>query len=169
MKTLFFVFAALISTHAFAGHDMPPVKVSPQFENMKALLGTWEGTTTMGGKTENMKVIYELTSGGTAIVEKMSPGTPHEMVTVYANRGNKVHGTHYCMLGNQPEFDMKKSDKNHFVFEMSGMKGITDKNEMHMHGVALTVDGNKLKQEWTNFMKGKKGETAIFEFTKSKQ
>jgi len=55
-----------------AGKDhMAPAKVSPAFEKMKGLVGTWEGKNSMHGKEETTKVIYELTSGGTAIVEKI--------------------------------------------------------------------------------------------------
>lgn len=49
---------------------------------------------------------------------------------------------------------------------MTGTEGISSKKEMHMHGVTLNVAGSKLKQTWTNFKDGKKGENAVFEFTK---
>jgi hypothetical protein len=63
---------------------------------------------------------------------------------------------------------LKKADAGSFVFEMEGMKGISDKNELHMHAVTLTVAGDKLKQEWTNYKDNKKGDVAVFEFTKKK-
>ena len=134
---------------------------------MKALVGTWEGTTKMEGKEMPIKVTYALTSGGTALVETMGPGSPMEMITVYANRGNNVNATHFCMLGNQPEMKLKKSGGDQFVFEMDGTKGISNKKEMHMRGVTLTLTGNKLKQDWSNYKDGKKGDHAIFEFTKT--
>ena len=149
-------------------HDMPTPKVSKNFESLKGLLGTWEGTTKMEGKDQPATVTYELTSGGTAIEEKLMPGTPHEMLTVYANQGDQVSVTHYCMLGNQPQMKLKKADSGVFEFEMEGTKGIADKNEMHMHAIKLIHDGDKLKQEWTNYNKGKKAEMAVFEFTKKK-
>jgi hypothetical protein len=168
MKFILMAVSFCFATTVFAEgeHDHPPVKVSPNFENMKALIGTWEGTAKMGDKVEPVKVTYEFTSGNTAIVEKLNPGTPKEMTTVYANRGKEVNATHFCMLGNQPEMKLKQAKGTQFTFEMSGNKGISDKNEMHMHGVTLSVDGNKLKQEWTNFNKNKKGDVAVFEFTK---
>lgn len=168
MKNLIAIFALLVAPIAFAGneHDHPAVKVSPEFENMKALVGTWEGKMQMNGKEENLKVTYQLTSGGTAIVETLNPGSPMEMVTVYANSGKRVRATHYCALGNQPEMDLKNSKENVFTFEMVGTKGIANRKEMHMHGVTLTLEGNKLKQEWTNFKDGKKGDVHTFEMTK---
>lgn len=158
----------LFSTIAFAEHEHMAPKPSPEFEKLKGLVGTWEGKTTMNGKEETTKVTYELTSGGTAIIEKMMPGTDHEMVTMYSNRGKEVQATHYCMLGNQPEMKLKKSTDNEFTFEMNGTKGISNKNEMHMHSLKMALNGDKLKQEWTNYKDNKKGELAVFEFTKVK-
>lgn len=168
MKTAFFTLLLIAGT-AFAGpdHQHPAPKIAPAFENMKTLVGTWEGKSTMNGKEMPMKVVYELTSGGTAIVETLNPGTPHEMLTVYSTRGDKVQATHYCMVGNQPEFKLKKAENNSFTFELDGTKGLNNKKEMHMHGVTLSVDGNKLKQEWTNYKDNKKGDVAVFEFTKT--
>ena len=120
----------------------------------------------MEGKTESVKVTYELTSGGTVLIEKLMPGTPHEMVTMYSNRGSTVSAKHYCMLGNQPEMKLKKSNSTNYQFELDGTKGISDKNEMHMHSIALSIKGNELKQEWTNYNQGKKGEVAVFQFKK---
>jgi hypothetical protein len=175
MKTILFSVAICLalSTSALANpetskehdHHKAP-KVSKAFESMKALVGSWEGTSMMGGKEMPVTVDYTLTSGGTTLIETLGKGTPHEMITVYSNRGDKVNATHYCMVGNQPEFKLKKSADNQFVFEMDGTKGLSDKSEMHMHGVTLTVAGNKLKQDWTNYKDGKKAENAVFEFTK---
>jgi hypothetical protein len=171
MKVTVTLIALLLGVNVFAGtnheHMMAP-KVSPQFESMKTLVGTWEGKNNMGGKEQVMQVTYALSSGGTVLVEKLMPGTPQEMMTVYANRGDQVAVTHYCIMGNQPEMKLKKADAGSFVFEMEGMKGISDKNELHMHAVTLTVAGDKLKQEWTNYKDNKKGDVAVFEFTKKK-
>lgn len=166
MKTFAFIFL-FFGPLCFAGsgHDHP-VKVSPTFEKMKALVGTWEGLNKMHDKTENIKVVYELTSGGTAMMETMMPGTPHEMLTVYANQGNTVSATHYCAIGNQPQMVLKKAEGNTFQFEMNGTGGLLNKNEEHMHAVTLSIDGNKLKQEWTNYKDNKKGGMVVFEFTK---
>lgn len=161
--------ALVFAGQAFAGteHKHPEAKIAPQFESMKALVGTWTGKTNMHGKDEEVTVVYELTSNGTTLVEKMSPGTPQEMMTVYATDGKTVHATHYCAVGNQPQFKLKTAKGNTLAFEMHGGGGVVNhKSDMHMHGVTLTIDGNKLKQEWTNFDKGKKASTAVFEFTK---
>ncbi len=168
MRIIMSIFAICFAATALAGneHEHAPAKVSPAFESLKTLVGTWEGKSKVGGKEQDLKVTYELTSGGTAIIEKTNPGSPMEMVTIYANSGKTVNATHYCALGNQPHLALKQTKGNIFVFEMEGTQGISNKNEMHMHGVVLTVDGNKLKQEWTNYNNGKKGDTHAFELTK---
>lgn len=169
MKSLLVLATLCLASAAFAGsdHKHPTPKVSAEFEKMKALVGTWEGKTTMHGKEEDTKVTYTLTSNGTALVETMQPGTPMEMVTIYANRGNKVHATHFCALGNQPSMTLKKAKDNTFQFEMVGTNGISNKNEEHMRAVTLTLEGDKLKQDWTNYKNNKKSGTVTMEFTKS--
>lgn len=168
MRIILAVLAIVSFQFAFAAndHDHAPAKVSAQFEKMKSLVGTWQGKTDAHGKEEPLAISYELTSGGTALIEKINPGSPMEMVTVYANSGNTVNATHFCMLGNQPQMTLKKSTDNSFSFEMVGTKGVASANEMHMHAVTLTVDGNKLKSEWTSFKDGKKGDVKVFVLTK---
>src|SRR5438270_1128001 len=102
LTALITLLCVAFSFSAFA-HDMPAPKISKDFESLKALVGTWEGTSKMEGKEQPTTVTYELTSGGTAMAEKLNPGTPHEMLSVYANRGNQDSMTHYCVNGNQPE------------------------------------------------------------------
>ena len=159
---------ALLSTNAFAGAEpeFPAPKISARFESLKRLVGTWEGTSKMDGTDQPIKITYELTSGGTALVEKLMPGTPEEMITVYANNGDQVNVTHFCMVGNQPQMKLRKAEGDVFQFEMDGTKGIANKNDMHMHALTLTLHGNSLKQEWTNYKDNKKGESMVFEFTK---
>ena len=70
---------------AYAGENqMPgPVTHSKDFDRMKELVGTWEGKVDMGKGMESLKVTYELTSAGNAIMERFAAGQSHEMVTVY--------------------------------------------------------------------------------------
>ncbi len=155
----------MASTLAVAHPPMTPPEMPKDFQTLKGLVGTWEGTMTENGKEVPTKVVYELTSGGTAITEKLGPGTPHEMVSIYYQEGKTLGMTHYCAIGNHPHMTMKKADATSIQFEMKGTDGIASSKEMHMHGLTLTMpDSNTLKQEWVNFDKGKKNETAIFIF-----
>jgi hypothetical protein len=155
----------LISSHAFAGHDHAPPTMPKEFATLKKLVGKWEGTTVMEGKEEKAVVEYKLTSAGTALVETMGPGTPHEMVSVYHKQGKSLGMTHYCALGNQPHMALKKATDKSVAFEMTKPVGISSMKEMHMHAVTLTLaDDDTLKHEWTNYTNGKNAGTMVFNF-----
>src|ERR1700704_6315202 len=72
------------------------------FEKLKALVGHWETDKTNMNKAT---LDLELTSGGTAVIEKfrmVEEGKPVEMITLYYLDGDQIKLTHYCMAGNQP-------------------------------------------------------------------
>jgi hypothetical protein len=152
----------------FGGQHDHKVAMPKEFEFVKGLVGTWEGTSKgMDGKEEKVSVIYELTSGGTAVVEKLMPGTPHEMVSVYHKDGNSIAMTHYCALGNAPQMALKKLGDKTIEFEMTKPIGISSPKEDHMHSVKLTKGDNTLTQEWTSIEKGQKSKTpTVFTFAK---
>ena len=86
MKTVWMSLVALTISANFSmamEHKMPPVKMPKEFDTMKKLIGTWEGKNEMHGKEEMVTVEYKLTSGGTAIMETLMPGSAHEMVSMY--------------------------------------------------------------------------------------
>ena len=166
MKKLFTALLPLVLISQAFAHEMPAPTVMPKdFDTLKSLIGNWEGTSVMNGKEEKVSVVYELTSGGTAIQEKLMPGTPHEMVSMYYKDGKSLAMTHYCAIGNHPEMKLKDGDASHLTFEMTKPVGVTSMKDLHMHSVALTMaDSNHLTQEWTSFANGKKAETAVFKF-----
>ncbi len=150
--------ACLFAAPAFAdkNHEHPTPVMPKEFDTLKGLVGTWEGTTNMGKGDEKMTVTYELTSGGTAISEKMVSGGT-EMLTVYHMAGKKLGLTHFCAVGNSPRMMLKKATDNSLAFEMKGPDGVSSMKENHMHALTLTMkDQNTLMQEWTNMDKGKK-------------
>jgi len=155
----------VISTAIVAHPNMAPPEISKDFQAMKQLVGTWEGTMLEGKKEVPATVVYELTSAGTAITEKLGPGTPHEMISVYYQEGKTIEMTHYCASGNHPRMTLKKNTGTVMEFEMTGTSGLTSAMEPHMHALTLTLsDPNTLKQEWVSFDKGKKNMTAVFSF-----
>ncbi|MBI3544877.1 MAG: hypothetical protein HY075_16515 [Deltaproteobacteria bacterium] len=168
MKTILFSLLVLSSQTAFA-HDMPPVAMPKEFDTLKTLVGTWEGTSTMEGKEEKFNVEYKLTSGGTALEERTMIGSPGEMVTMYHKSGKTLAVTHFCALGNQPMMPLKKATDKSLAFEMTKPLGISSLKEMHMHAVKLTfVDADTVKQDWTNYMNGKTGESVAFTLKRKK-
>src|SRR3569833_2948492 len=91
---------AVLSVVALAQeHEHTPLKNSPQFDEMKKLIGKWEGTFTGGHKA---KTEFRMTGGGSAIMEIMDEGGKYEMVTMYHMDGDRLLATHYCAAHTQP-------------------------------------------------------------------
>jgi hypothetical protein len=157
--------SGLQPAYASADHDVPKAVMPGEFNTLRQLVGTWVGKSDMGGgKQQTMKVIYKLTSGGTAITETLMAGTPQEMESVYYREGDSLGMTHYCALGNHPQMTLKKSrDEKVLAFEMNGVRGIQSIDEPHMHGVTLTmVDEDTLQQDWVHYQDGKALQTVTF-------
>lgn len=170
MKKDFFAVLVFVVSNglAFAGETPAKPTLPKQLEQMKRMAGQWKAKSKgHDGKEETSTVSYEVTSGGSAIVEKLFAGTDHEMVSVYHAAGSKIAMTHYCMMGNSPELTLKKSDDKTLVFELDGTKGIQSKSEPHMHGLTLTwIDNDHVTQEWSSYAHGKKGESTVITLTR---
>src|SRR4051794_15175766 len=124
-------FAVLFCSAAALAHEPPPAAQMPkEFDTLKGLVGTWEGMNKMEGKDTPMTVTYELTSGGTAVAERLGPGTPHEMLTVYHKEGKSLGVTHFCAMGNSPVMHLKKADDHSLAFEMTKAEGVSSMKEM---------------------------------------
>lgn len=141
-------------------HEMPHVKTSPQLDKMKELVGTWKGAATdMEGGT--VEVQYRLSSGGTAVVETIAPGSPHEMTTVYYDEGGKLAMTHYCMLGNHPVMKLTKDSAKELKFAADSAEL---KNEQHMHTLDIEFEGpNAISHRWAMFDHGKEAHVTTFD------
>jgi len=132
------------------------------FDQLKALVGEWEGT----NPSYPVKVTYTLVSGGTALMERMQPSNEAEMITLYTADGDKIVVTHYCSEGNQPSMrtETLKGIANKYTFSLISVSGLKSPDAGHMTGLVLTlVDKDHLKQEWTYQNKGKTT-TDAFEF-----
>jgi len=141
-----------------------PINHSGDFERMKTLVGTWEGKADMGKGLETLKVIYELTSAGNAILERFAAGQPHEMVTVYYDSGGKLVMTHYCSIGNQPHMEITNPGEPTMKFVLAEKNpGVGSVNETHMHALTLTIDGkDSISHTWMLYDKGvKKSDVSI--------
>jgi hypothetical protein len=151
-------------------HAMPAAAPLPkEMDALKKLAGKWEGKARMGGDEVPVNITYEVTAGGSAIIEKLFPGMPHEMVSVYVAEGDKVVMTHYCAGGNHPKMALKKSDARSLAFEMTGSEGLRSPKEPHMHAMTVAfVDADHIRESWTSFDGGTKKDEKIFELTRKK-
>jgi hypothetical protein len=144
---------------------------SAGLERFKQLAGDWVGKMSDDGqKWLPASAKYAVTSGGSAVVETLGPGTPHEMVTVIHQDGNHLGLTHYCAIGNQPHMKAEvKGDGKVIEFEFTGASNMASDKDLHMHSVTFTfIDKDTLRSAWTSYQDGKKEGTAIFEFKRKK-
>jgi len=162
----------LVSIASYAGENQmaPPVIHSKDFEKMKGLVGVWEGKSEMGTGMEQVKVTYELTSAGNAIVERFDAGRPHEMVTVYHDYNGKLTMTHYCSLGNQPHMELMNPGEVNMTFVLSEKApGLVSLNETHMHALTIAIDGkDNITHTWTLYDKGSKKTAVVVKLARTK-
>ena len=130
---------------------------SATLERFKALAGEWvaaeDGEMSKKG---DLVARYAVTAGGSAVVETVFPGSPHEMVTVYHADGQDLVLTHYCMEGNQPRMRAKDLKGSRFDFAYDGGTNIDPKRDRHMHSAWVSLLGpDEIQSEWTELAEGK--------------
>ena len=77
---------------------------SEAFNQMKKMLGVWEGKLTQyTGSVIDTYSEFRLVSGGNTITEKIVEDGV-EMLTTYADKNGELIVKHYCALGTQPVF-----------------------------------------------------------------
>lgn len=137
---------------------------------LKKLEGEWVGKAGPAGQQVDVTVTYHVTANGSAVMETLFPGTPHEMITMYVADGNRIALTHYCAMGNQPHMIARPGTAaNQFVFDYVTSPGIDARKDAHMHGAKIQiVDDDHLRSEWTSFDKGKPAEVTSFELARKK-
>jgi len=121
------------------------------FEKLKSLVGHWE---TGKANMNKASLDLELTSGGTAVLEKshmVEDGKPVEMTTLYYLDGSDVKLTHYCMAGNQPTMRGTYSPETKtLTFELVSISNLKSADDGHMHHATYTfLDNDHFKTTWT--------------------
>jgi hypothetical protein len=160
---------AWVSVVRADGHKKAPSENSA-LAQFAGLAGEWVGKGMHGDAEHVVHIVYKVTSGGSAVVETIAPGTEHEMITVIYPDGDSLLLTHYCMLGNQPHMQAKPKAGDHTVaFEFIKATNLKSDKDMYMRNVTFTfVDKDHLKTEWTNYNEGKEAGKAVFELTRKK-
>ena len=136
----------------------------------KALAGDWVGQMEDSGQKIDCTVNYKVTSNGTAVVETLGPGTPHEMVGIIHEDGEGLALTHYCAIGNQPRMKTDAKPGPHkFAFKFTGASNLASDKDMHMHDVVFElVDKDTVRVVWTNYNEGKPAGTAVLALKRKK-
>jgi len=146
-------------------------RFSPELEKIKALAGRWEGTTFRQREgTSDAVVTYEVTSGGSAVIERLFPGTQREMTTIYHDdSAGRLTADHYCNAANQPRLKLSESKGERMSFVLSPDSDIKADLEGHAHELTLTLgaDGS-LIHDWLNHYLGAPAQQRNIKLTRSR-
>jgi hypothetical protein len=156
--------AALLAQPVLA--EGPAADGKAAFTRLKTLVGDWEGPGPVAGGPR-ARVEYRLTSNGTALAERLFPGTPHEMMTVYYMDGNDLVLTHYC-VGNQPHMKLVSGGaQGELKFDFASGSNLDVKKDSHMHAATFkSLDGDRYEAEWTSMADGKLAGSHSFAMTR---
>ena len=163
--------AMVVNAAPEVGRRAPDLDAAAAFERLKALQGTWEAPTAKG----KAKTTFELTAGGTVLVEHFSspalPGGGH-MMTAYHLDGGSLILTHYCIAKNQPTLRADRFDPatGEIQFEFLRGTNMPDENAGHMRRALYRLDDvNHFTTSWEFFQNGKRTMTELETFTRIKK
>jgi hypothetical protein len=118
------------------------------FDRLKSLAGEWQGTA-MAKDGPPATVRYEVVSAGHAVMERLFPGTEHEMLSLYYLEGDQLVMTHYCAMGNQPRMRFAKGGPSNLSFAFAGGTNFDPKKDTHIHSARYSwPDEGHLEAEW---------------------
>jgi len=148
------LFAVVNSSRADEKNQSASVQ---RFEALKKLAGDWVQVGKDGKPTDKVISSIRVTSAGSAVQETLFPGSDHEMVTMYHLDGADLVLTHYCSLGNQPRLRAEPGkDVNKIVFKFVSCTNLKSKDDHHINGATLTLDGkDHFKAVWVSCKGGK--------------
>ncbi|MBI3634720.1 MAG: hypothetical protein HY216_00710 [Candidatus Rokubacteria bacterium] len=137
---------------------------------LKQLAGDWVGKGGAGDEQMDAAVTYRVTANGSAVMETLFPGTPHEMITMYTLEKGAVVLTHYCSMGNQPHMRAKAgTPANELMFEFVPGAGINPAKDSHMHSASYKfIDADHIHSEWSDWEKGKLAQVMKFDMERKK-
>ena len=117
----------------------PPDNSSAELNRIKGLAGRWTTKTSMFGKAnERVYTEFRVTAGGSAVLEKIFPGTPQEMVSVYYDDDKgKLAMTHYCIMRNRPTLKLAHSSADAITMDVAKVEGLKSKKDSSMGGVTI--------------------------------
>jgi hypothetical protein len=134
------------------------------FERLKALNGEWHGHA-MTEDGPEVSVIYAVTGAGSVVMERLFPGTPHEMVSMYHLDGQDLVMTHYCASGNQPHLRMNPatSSATELSFDFVSGSNMNAAVDSHMHSGRIRLkDDAHIENVWIGYEGGKPEGTKRF-------
>lgn len=151
------------------------VERSP-FNRIKQLVGRWEGLgeNVEGEKSNKIVVVYEVTAGGNAVMERIFPNTSQEMITMYYEQKGQLALTHYCLIGTRSTMMLKpltasesSRQRNVYEFGLIENTGLDPTVDTHMNSLKVVfIDENHMNQSWEMFEAGKPSGRYSFALTR---
>ena len=127
-----------------------PAAARAQFERFVALEGDW--LIVGGDHAQGATHSYRTIASGSAVVETVFPGQPHEMVTLYHLDGPALVLTHYCALGNQPRMLAEPSTGDSVQFRFVSGGNLASLADAHMHDARFTfIDDAHFRSIWSHW------------------
>ena len=165
MKRYSFVLPTLAFICLLSNFALGQSRAAAGFDKLKSLAGEWQAILP-DGKVH--KVVYEIASGGSAVVETLMPPNEPSMMGVYHLDGDKLVMTHYCSVGNQPRMRavVTGAEIKSLNFTFVGATNLSKSSDGHMQGLTITFkDKDHIRHEWT-WREGGKDMLSVFEFAR---
>jgi hypothetical protein len=169
MQTRHLLITGLVALATLPAADLKPdaarTDAAAAFARLKTLVGEWEADTPQG----KARLTYELTGGGSALVERESEDKMPGMMTVYHLDGARLILTHYCMAGNQPRMQARafNPESGELEFQFLDAGNLSNPNAGHMHNARFRlVDNNHLVSEWEFYENGQRKFTETAQYTR---
>jgi hypothetical protein len=143
------VVCAFAAAFAVPQEMHPAARTTPAFDQIKSLMGHWEGSTPDGKKGQ---ATYELISNGSVVMERLSVANEPEMITMYSLEADRILVTHYCSAGNQPTMQTAPSPaaNGKLDFTFLRLAGAKSPDEGHMVSLSVSMpDKSHLVEVWT--------------------
>ena len=138
------------------------------FEMLESFAGRWQGTMVGAESQGPVELSYEVTSGGSVVMERLFRGSPHEMVSMYHRDGERLLMTHYCSQGNQPRMQLDSftaSPETRASFSLADATNWKGPQALIMHNVRLySTDKDHMGADWVAWVNGKPDHSASFAF-----
>ncbi len=156
MKRLLIIAVLACAPAAFAqspATNAPATKPAPAphaLDRLKALAGDWSAEGLDGNSAPGARMRYEVTAGGSAVLETLFPGTSHEMRTLYVKDGDDIVLTHFCASGHHPRMRAKPAADGTLVFAFDGALNFDPARDGHMHDATISFVGpDEIRSRWT--------------------
>ena len=151
--------------HAEMKHAAAPN--SAEWQQLRSLVGQWQGTAVEGGQKQESTLEVRMTGGGSAIMHVLAKDTPYEMVTMFHPDGPTLMATHYCAAHNQPRMQMVPAPApNQIAFRFKDGTNIGP-GDGHMVGLVITfIDANHHDEAWAYEDHGKELPATVFHYSR---